>query len=104
MNRKITSHERMRINGRYHIHEGGQDRLQADVWLAERENHIHTGLYLNETGKYGAGSIRVYCPRRKEMLLVSVNVMHGNIEIVLSGDVQDIEIKDQRRTEGGEEE
>ena len=104
MNRKITSHKSMRINARYRIHEGGQDRLQAEVWLAERENHIHTGLYLNEAGKYGAGSIRVYCPRRREMLMVSVNVMHGNVEIVLSGDMQGVETKDCRRTEGGEEE
>ena len=104
MNRKITSHERMKINGRYYIHEGGQDRLQAEVWLAERENHIHTGLYLNETGKYGAGDVRVYCPRQNEMVIVGVNVIHGKVEIVLSGGMQGVEIKDERRTKGGEEE
>jgi len=104
MNRKITSHERMKINARYHIHEGGQDRLQAEVWLAERENHLHTGLYLNETQKYGSGEVRVYCPRQNEMLIVKVNVINGKVEVTLFGGMQGVEIKDDRKAEGGEEE
>jgi len=106
MNRKITSHESMEIKGRYHIHDGGNHRLNADAYLAERQNHITTGLYLNQEKTFGSGSIWVWCPEREETLHVVVRVMHGKVGVSLSGDMQTIEISDERGPlpEGGEEE
>lgn len=103
MNRKITSHERMDIEGRYYITEGGNHRLMARSGLAEQENHITTDLYLNEEKTFGSGSIWVYCPQSQRILRVRVSVMHGNVDIQVVGDLPG-EIKDDRKTEGGEEE
>jgi hypothetical protein len=107
MNRKITSHERMEIEGRYYIHGGGHHRLKADVWLKERTGNVGTGLYLNQNATYGSGSIWVWCPETEEMLHVHVNMMEGKVEIELSGTMQSAELKDERRPrkpKGGEEE
>lgn len=103
MNRKITSHERMDIDGRYHITEDGNQRLTAHAWLAEHENHVETDLYMNEEKTFSSGSIRVYCPQRRKSVHVNVTVMHGKVTIELHGDMPG-EIKDHRRPEGGEEE
>ncbi len=92
----------MEIEGRYHIHDSGNHRLKADAYLAGRQNHITTGLYLNQEKTYGSGSIWVWCPEREETLHVTVSVMHGNVDITLNGDMPG-EIKD-NRTKGGEEE
>jgi len=103
MNRKITSNERMDIDGRYHITEGGNQRLTARAWLAEQENHITTGLYLNEEKTFGSGAIWVYCPQSEKIVHIKVSVMHGKVDIELNGDMPG-EIEDKRKTEGGEEE
>lgn len=104
MNRKITSHERMEINGRYYVHESGNHRLKADAHLAEHQNHITTGLYLNQEKTFAAGSIWVWCPEREETLHVCVNVMHGEVRIELAGTMQSVKIEDERRPKGGDEE
>lgn len=103
MNRKITSHERMDIEARYHITEGGNQRLTARAWLAEQENHITTGLYLNEQKTFGSSSTWVYCPQSQKILRVRVSVMHGKVDIEVFGDMPG-EIEDKREMEGGEEE